>query len=339
MRPWQIGPSFGQLQRSDSPVPTPGSGELLLKMSAVALNYRDLLMVNGAYNPRQPLPLTPCSDGVGVVVASGSGTTTKAGARVLPIFAQGWVDGTPDRSTLSTTLGGPLSGTLTPYLVVPESAVVAAPAHLTDAEASTLGCAAVTAWRALVTLGGLAAGDVVLTQGTGGVSLFALQIAKMHGASVILTSSSDDKLARAKALGADHGINYRTDTSWGRTALALTQDRGVDHVIELGGSATLDQSLRAVRPGGIIDLIGMLSGSSAEVLLTRIFMQGVRVQGVMVGSRADLAALCRALSANPTVRPTIDRVFAYDEVPEAFARLKSGEHFGKIVVSLDGACA
>lgn len=337
MRPWQIGPTFGHLQRSDAPVPTPGPGELLLKMSAVALNYRDLLMLNGAYNPRQPLPLTPCSDGVGVVVASGPGTTTASGARVLPIFAQGWLDGTPDRSMLSTTLGGPLSGTLTPYLVVRESAVVAAPAHLTDAEASTLGCAAVTAWRALVTLGGLAAGDVVLTQGTGGVSLFALQVAKMHGASVILTSSSDDKLARAKALGADHGINYRADASWGRTALALTQDRGVDHVIELGGSATLDQSLRAVRPGGIIDLIGMLSGSSAEVLLTRIFMQGVRVQGVMVGSRADLAALCRALSANPGVRPTIDRVFGYDEAPEAFARLKSGEHFGKIVVSLDGA--
>lgn len=337
MRAWQVGPTFGldhlQLGTRDPAVLRPG--QVRVRLHAASLNFRDLLMVQGAYNPKQRLPLVPCSDGAGEVVEVGEGVSRFAvGDRVCPTFVQGWVAGEPDRAMLMSTLGGPLDGTLRPELVAVESGLVRIPDHLSFVEAATLPCAAVTAWRALVTHGGVKAGDTVLTQGTGGVSLFALQIAKLHGARVMITSSSDEKLELARRLGADLCVNYRSDPGWGATAAKWAGGRGVDHVIELGGSETLDQSLRAVRPGGTVHLIGVLSGPRAEVLLPRIFMAGVRVQGVLVGCARDFEALLRALDAAPQVRPQVDGVLPFDEVPAAFARMQAGQHAGKIVIDL-----
>lgn len=338
MRAWALSGGFGleRLGVVERPDPTPGRGEVRLRVTAASLNYRDLLMVRGEYNPRQRLPLVPCSDMVGVVDAVGEGVSRwRVGDRLMPMFSQGWTAGRAERWMLQTTLGGPLDGALRELAVFPEGSLVAAPGHLSDAEAASLPCAAVTAWRALVSVGQLRAGEVVLTQGTGGVSLFALQVAKMHGARVVVTSSSDDRLRRASELGADVLINYRTQPDWGR--IALEQTGGVDHVMELGGSGTLDQSLRAVRTGGAIHLIGMLSGTKAEVQLTRIFMNGVRVLGAFVGSGEDLAGLTRALEAHPQVRPVLDRQFGFDEVPQAFQWLAEARHMGKITVRVQEA--
>ena len=336
MKAWTVDGGFGldRLALSDRPVPDPGPGQIQLRMRAASLNFRDLLMIRGHYNPRQPLPLVPCSDGVGEVTAVGPGVSRfKVGDRACPIFAGAWLGGAPDASAGRSTLGGPIDGVLQERMVVSEDAAVHPPTHLSDAEAATLPCAAVTAWRALVTEGGIQAGDTVLTLGTGGVSLFALQIARMLGARVVVTSSSDQKLQRARTLGADHGINYRSDPKWGRTVAQWTRGRGVDLVMELGGAGTLNESLRAVRIGGTIALIGVLAGASGEVPLTRILMRGVRVQGVFVGNRQDFEALNRALETHPDVRPQVDRVFAFDEAPEALAYLSEGVHMGKVVIS------
>ncbi len=316
------------------PRPQPGPGEVLLRMKAAALNFRDLLMVRGLYNPKQPLPLIPCSDGVGLVEDCGAGVTEwKPGERVLPCFAPDWLAGEPEREALRTTLGGPRDGTLAEWMVLPAHGLVRAPARLSDTAAATLGCAGLTAWSALVTLGGLRAGETVLVQGTGGVSLYALQLAKLHGARVIATSSSDEKLERALALGADHGINYRRDPRWGQTARDLTGGRGVDHVVEVGGAGTLEQSLRAVRAGGQVHVIGVLSGVAATVGILPILMNQVRVEGVLVGHREGLRALCRALEASE-LQPVIDRTFALSEAPAAFEHLASGQHFGKIALQI-----
>jgi NADPH:quinone reductase-like Zn-dependent oxidoreductase len=335
MKAWIVAEQFGldRLQQVTRELPEPGPGELRLRLRAVSLNYRDLLMVRGHYDPRQPLPLVPCSDGVGIVDAVGEGVDdTWVGKRVCPIFLQAWHDGPVRKGMLKTTLGGPLDGTLREAMVVPVGSVVEPPEHFDDAEAASLVCAGVTAWRALVTEGGVGEGDRVATLGTGGVSLFALQIARMRGASVAITSSSDAKLERAKALGADFVRNYVADPRWGGSIAAWADGEGVDNIVELGGAGTLDQSLRAVRPGGQVSLIGVLSGVKAEVALTRILMRGIRVQGVLVGSRADFEGLVAAYTANPDVRPVIDRVFDFDEAAAAFRYLKSGAHFGKVVV-------
>lgn len=339
MEAWVLDGAFGleNLRRRAHPEPEPGPGEVRVRLSAASLNYRDLLMIRGQYDPRQPLPLVPCSDAVGRVEAVGPGVEGwTVGDRVCPIFAQGWHAGRPSRRMMRTTLGGPLDGTLRGAMVVPQAALVAVPDHLTDAEAATLPCAGVTAWQALVRQGGVVAGDTVLTLGTGGVSLFALQIATMLGARCVVTSSSDDKLARARAMGAVHGVNYVADPTWGRT-VARWSGEGVDLVMELGGAGTLDQSLRAVRAGGTLALIGVLAGVTTEVALTRVLMHGVRIQGVYVGHKQDFEALNRALSAHPDVRPVVDRVFGFDEVPAAFAHLQAGAHMGKVVVDLSDA--
>lgn len=325
------------LREIAGPVPAPGPGEVLLRMRAASLNFRDLLMVQGRYNPRQPLPLVPCSDGVGEVIALGEGTDgVHIGQRACPIFASGWISGSPTPQTTRGTRGGPLPGTLTTHMVVPAADLVFPPDHLSDAEAACLPCAAVTAWSALVTLGDLQPGASVLVQGTGGVALFALQIAAAMGARVIQTSSSDDKLARTQALGAAAGINYRTDPDWGRTARSLAGGAGVDHVIELGGAGTLPQSLKAVRPGGTISLIGVLAGGRAPVDVTPILMRQIRVQGVFVGHRDSFQALCGFLAAHPALRPVISDRFSLAEAPEALRHLGAGGHFGKVVVDLVG---
>lgn len=319
------------VDRAEEPL---GPGKARVRMAAAALNYRDLLMVQGLYDPRQALPLVPCSDGVGVVEAVGEDVSRVApGDRVMPCFVQGWLSGPVPRSkkALRRTLGGPLDGTLAEARVFPAEALVRVPRHLTDEEAATLPCSALTAWNALVTQGSLRPGEIVVIQGTGGVSVAALQIATMVGARVVVTSSSDEKLERAKALGAWATINYRRTPDWGKEVKSLTGGEGADHVVEVGGVGTLEQSLRAVRPGGHLSIIGVLAGGRGEVSLFPVLMQNLRLQGVLVGSRDDLDALVRALEAHGS-RPPVDRVFDWAEVREAFEHLAAGRHFGKIAI-------
>jgi NADPH:quinone reductase-like Zn-dependent oxidoreductase len=271
-------------------------------------------------------------DGVGVVDTVGAGVTRFApGDRACPIAYQGWVSGEPNAERLSASLGCEVDGTMAECMVLPEAGAARVPEHLSDVEAATLPCAAVTAWRALVTEGSVKAGDKVLVQGTGGVSLFALQFAKVLGAQVIVTSSSDDKLERARQMGADEGINYRTVPEWGRRARAIAGGDGVDHVVEVGGQRTLSQSLRAVRVGGTISMIGVLSGGVMDTKLGPIVTRHVRMQGITVGNRDDFEAMTRAIALQ-RLRPEIDRVFRFEELRVALDHLARGRHFGKICV-------
>jgi NADPH:quinone reductase-like Zn-dependent oxidoreductase len=299
----------------------------------VSLNFRDVLMARGLYNPKQPLPLVPCSDGAGEVVEIGPGVTrVKVGDGVMGLFAQGWLAGRARLPKLRSTLGGPRPGMLRSEAVLPEDGVVKMPAGYTFEQASTLPCAAVTAWSALEQAA-LTAGDVVLVQGTGGVSLFAAQLAKQRGARVLATSKSDEKLERAKReLGVDEGINYVAHPKWSAEVRRLTAKEGADVIVEVGGGATFGESCRAVRAGGTIALIGVLSGTSSEVPLTPILMQNVRVQGVLVGHRDAFEALVRAIESGG-LQPTIDRVFEFGEAATAFEYLTKGQHFGKVVVT------
>jgi NADPH:quinone reductase-like Zn-dependent oxidoreductase len=325
--------AFGidNLTLTERPDPRPGPGQVLLQMRAWSLNYRDLLVARGQYNPRMRLPIVPLSDGVGEVIAAGPGVTrVKVGERVAGCFVQGWVEGPPTEAKAKTSLGGGNEGVLAEQVVLSEEGVVPVPDHLSDEEAATLPCAAVTAWNALAASGRVKAGDTVLAQGTGGVSLFALQLARLHGARVIVTSSSDDKLARALALGASDGINYKTTPEWDRRARELTGGLGVDHVVEVGGAGTLPVSLRAVRYGGTVSLIGVLTGAG-EMNPMPILMKHVRVQGIYVGSREMFEALNRALALH-RLRPVVDRVFPFDQAREALRHMESASHFGKICI-------
>lgn len=334
MRAWEIGDGFGfeHLREVEREAPAPGPGEAAVRMRAVSLNYRDVMVVRGEYDPRQKLPLVPCSDGVGEVVAVGEGVTRVAvGDRVAPIFAQRWLEGEPTADKLRSTLGSPRDGTLAEQVVLHEDGLVHVPGHLTDEEAATLPCAAVTAWNALVVRGGVTAGDVVLVQGTGGVSIFALQLGRLLGARVLVTSSHDDKLARARDLGAAAGVNYRTQPEWGKWAREQTGGRGVDLVVEVGGADTLRQSLVAVRPGGTVAIIGVLSGAKTDLALTRVLMNVVNLQGILVGDRASFEAMNRAVS-EARMRPVVDRVFGFDEAPGAFEHVAGGSHFGKVCI-------
>jgi len=306
--------------------------EVRLKVKAVSLNYRDLLMARGLYNPRQKLPLVPCSDAACEIVEVGSAVKRwRLGDRVSPLFAQRWQSGEPTKDKLGSTLGGPLEGTLRDEMVCAEDAVVRVPAHMTDEEAATLPCAALTAWSALVTQGHLSPGDTVLVEGTGGVSLAALQIAKLAGARVIVTSQSDEKLARAKALGAFGGINYKTTPSWGRAAKELAGDAGVDHVVDVVGGSSLTEALKCVRPGGTVSTIGVLASATSEVNLLSLLMQNVRMQGVFVGHGESFAKMNAALEAGG-MRPIVDKVFPIEDARGAFEHLASGSAFGKVVV-------
>ncbi len=335
MKVFEIRNGFGfdNLVSAERPQPEPGHGEVLLKMRAASLNFRDILMVKGQYNPRQPLPLIPCSDGVGEVVSVGEGVSrVQPGDRVATLFCQKWRSGAPDKIKLRSTLGGPLDGTLAEYAVLSEHGVVKVPEHLSDVEAATLPCAALTAWSALVTQGHVGAGDTVLVQGTGGVSLFALQFARALGARVIVTSSSDAKLETARKLGSWREINYRENPTWGKTARELTGGTGVDHVVEVGGAGTLQQSLTAIRVGGQISLIGVLAGNSIELNILPILMQNIRIQGILVGSREGFEAMNRGISQHE-IHPVVDRVFPFDEAREALVYMAGGRHMGKVCIS------
>jgi NADPH:quinone reductase-like Zn-dependent oxidoreductase len=336
MRVYEIQDRFGMdnLRLAERADPAPGPGQVLLGMRAASLNYRDLLTVRGHYNPRQPLPLVPCSDGVGEIIAVGEGVTRVAvGDRVATAFSQTWIGGPPTKDKLRGTLGGPLDGTLAEHLVLSADGVVRVPEHLTDVEAATLPCAALTAWSALVEHGSVTAGDVVLVQGTGGVSIFALQIARVLGARVIVTSSSDAKAERARELGAWRTINYAENERWGAAARDLTDGIGVDHVVEVGGAGTLGQSLAAARVGGQVSVIGVLSGVASELNIIPMLMQQLRLQGILVGSREGFERMNRAFAAHE-LRPVVDRVFGFDEAPDAFAYMASAQHFGKICISV-----
>ncbi len=322
------------LRRGSRPDPVAGPGQVLIRLRAGSLNYRDLLMLEGSYNPKLRLPVIPLSDGAGEIVAVGEGVGDfSVGDRVAACFVQGWFAGDPDREILRRTLGGPLDGTLCSHMVLPAWGVVSIPQHLSFEEAATLPCAALTAWSALVTLGPVHAGDTVVVLGTGGVSIFAIQFARLLGARVIATSSSDEKLARAFEAGAHEGINYSKVTSWEREVFRLTEKRGADLVIEVGGAGTLERSVRAVRPGGTISLIGVLAGGTGDFNLLPVLMQNIRVQGVIVGHRASFQDMNRAI-AQHQLRPVVDRVFEFDEAPDAYRFLKSQKHVGKVVVRL-----
>jgi NADPH:quinone reductase-like Zn-dependent oxidoreductase len=313
------------------PDPGPGPGQVLLRMKAASLNYRDLLVPTRGYGAHTgELPLIPLSDGVGEVVETGAGVTrVKAGDRVCPCFTQGWIDGPPDPA--NRPLGGPIDGTMAELMCLPAEGVVKVPACLSDEGAAALPCAALTAWSALVTYDNLRPGDRVLVQGTGGVALFALQFAKLRGAHVTVISSSDEKIARAKALGADAAINYLRTPEWSRATREITGGLGYDHIVELGGEKTLPQSLLCVRAGGTISIIGVLSGGTMTAQLGRIVMRQVRMVGIGVGHRNGFEAMLRAIEQH-NIAPVIDKVFPFEQLKEAMAYLKSGVHFGKVCI-------
>jgi NADPH:quinone reductase-like Zn-dependent oxidoreductase len=266
-------------------------------------------------------------------VAIGEGVTrVKVGDRIAAIFFQDWISGRLTRQKIKSALGGAINGMLAEYVVLNQDGVVLLPDHLSYAEGATLPCAAVTAWQALVTRGGIAAGETVLMLGTGGVSIFALQFAKILGAKIIMTSSSDEKLARAKAMGAHETINYKVYANWHEQVWQLTHGEGVDQVIEVGGAGTLERSLRSTRVGGQVSLIGVLSGAG-EFNHTYILRNSIDVQGIFVGSREMFEGMNAAITLHQ-IKPAIDRVFPFSEAPEAYRYLQSGSHFGKVVIQI-----
>ncbi|MEH2269244.1 MAG: NAD(P)-dependent alcohol dehydrogenase [Nostoc sp.] len=316
----------------DRPEPKPAAGQVLIQIKAISLNYRDLLVIEGAYGAGQQYPLIPVSDGAGEVVAVGEGVTrVKIGDRVAGIFFQDWIYGSLTKEKMKSDLGGGIDGMLAEYVGLHQDGLVILPDHLSYIEGATLPCAAVTAWHGLVTKGNIRAGDSVLLLGTGGVSIFALQFAKIHGARAIITSSSDEKLARAKQLGADETINYKTTSDWEKQVYQLTNRTGVDQVVEVGGAGTLPKSLQAVRIGGRISLIGVLSGRGNEIDPMPILFKSLTVQGIYVGSREMFEAMNQAMQQHQ-IKPIIDRIFPFTEAREAYHYLKSAAHFGKVVI-------
>ena len=310
----------------------PGRGEILVRLHASSLNYHDYFVaIGGIKTPDGRIPL---SDGAGEVLAVGEGVDMEVGAAVISVFYPKWADGRPIEGCASGVPGDGDDGYARELVVAPATSFTRAPAGYSHAEAATLTCAGLTAWRALVGEGGLKAGDSVLVQGTGGVSIFALQFARAMGAIVIATSSSDEKLARLKTMGADHVINYRTEENWGDAARALTGGRGVDHVVEIGGSGTLPQSILAARIGGHISLIGVLAGMQGPVPTALLMSKQVRLIGITVGTQRQQRDMITAID-RLGLRPVIDRHFPLDALADAFRHQESGKHFGKIVIDIE----
>jgi NADPH:quinone reductase-like Zn-dependent oxidoreductase len=329
--------AFGldHLKRAERPAPEPGADEVTIRVRAVSLNYRDLLVVQGKYNPRMTLPRVPLSDGAGEIVSVGAGVTGwKPGDRVVVPFMPGWLDGELTAAKSASALGGDVDGLLREFATVRADALLPIPAHLGFEQAATLPCAAVTAWNGLFVSGRLQSGQTLLLQGTGGVSIFGLQFGRMAGATIILISSSDAKLERARAMGAHHTINYRAEPEWDKRVWELTGGRGVDLTLEVGGAGTLSKTLRATGYGGRVSLIGVLSGIAGEVQIGHILHKALTVRGIYVGSRAMFEAMNEAVTRH-RLEPVIDRVFSFNESPDAFRRLESAQHFGKIVIRID----
>jgi NADPH:quinone reductase-like Zn-dependent oxidoreductase len=335
MRVWQIS-SFGidSLEFVERPTPQPGPGEVLVKVRAISFNYRDLLVVKGLYNPKLKLPRIPCSDGAGEVAAVGEGVTQwKAGDRVAAIFMQNWLDGPPSAAKSRGALGGDIDGMLAEFVVLKETGLVAIPEHLSFQEAATLPCTGVTAWNAL-SVGDIKPGSTVLVQGTGGVSIFALQLARLRVARALGISGSNEKLQRAYGLGLDAGLNYRDNPDWDRWAMDQTGGEGVDLVIEVVGLGTLPRSLRALRVGGAVAQVGVLSGAAdgTQFPITMILHKQIHMQGIYVGSRQDFIDLNKAITLTQ-MRP-VGENFHWSQAREALARMEEASHFGKLVLTV-----
>jgi NADPH:quinone reductase-like Zn-dependent oxidoreductase len=308
--------------------------EIRVKVHAVSLNYRDLMMVKGAYNPRLPLPMTPCSDGAGEVVEVGAEVKKwKVGDRVMASFMPGWTSGRLTEAAGRSALGGGGVGMLAESVVLNEEGFVKIPDHLSYEEAATLPCAAVTAWHSLVEAGGLKPGQTVLTLGTGGVSIFAIQLALLTGAEVIATSSSNEKLERLKEMGVQKLINYKTTPNWSKEVLKMTDGVGVDHVVEVGGTGTLEQSMKSCAHAGRIGVIGVLAGGQGELNTRFILMKNLLIQGIFVGSREMFENMNAAISVHK-LRPVVDTVFDFSDAQKAWQYLESGAHFGKVAIRL-----
>lgn len=334
MRALEAAPPYGldNLSVVERPDPTPGPGEVTVRMKALSLNYRDLLMVNGMYSrgSAEGGAITPFSDGCGIVEAVGEGVTrVKPGDRVASMFFQAWDSGRPTLEKLSSALGFPVPGAGREIAVFSQYGVSKVPDFLTDHQVATLPCAALTAWRGLFEDANLEPGDTVVLQGTGGVSIFGLQFAHAAGYRTIITSSSDEKLKRAKDLGADHTINYRTTAEWGRAVRDVVPD-GADFIMEVGGGGTIQQSLRAVRIGGHIAIIGVVAGAG-DINPAVLIGNSAKLQGLSVGSREMFEAMCRAIELH-RISPVVDKVFPWTEAKAAFGAMAAGEHFGKIVL-------
>jgi len=335
MRAYQLpkgGAGIDALVKIERPNPKPAYRQVLVKVAACSLNFRDLGIVRGTYRVPVPDNIVPLSDGAGEVVEVGAGVRrVKAGDKVAGCFFQRWSGGEPVPDVHATALGGGIDGMLAEYVVLEEDGVVKIPAHLSLEEGATLPCAAVTVWHAMMEHAKLIAGQTVLLQGTGGVSIFGLQLARAMGIQAVITSSSDDKLAKAKKLGANHTVNYKTTPDWEKSAMEFTGGRGVDHVVEVGGQGTLTRSFGALRVGGKISMIGNLGGAATELNPGLIMGRRANVQGISVGSTQMFEALNRALAAN-AIKPVIDKVFGFDDAIAAYKHMAAGAHFGKIVI-------
>ncbi len=327
--------SIDALRRCERPDPKPGPTQILVRIRAASLNYRDLMIARGHYmGGPVGSNVIPLSDGAGEVIAAGSAVSRfRIGERVAGTFFRNWIDGAPPQGPLVALGAPPADGVLAEYAVFDEQAAVAVPAHLSFEAAAALPCAAVTAWRALVELGRVAPGETVLLIGTGGVSIFALQFARLAGARVLITSSSDEKLKRARSLGADGCINYRTSPDWEREVMKLTDGRGVDHVLEVGGSGTLSRSIASVAVGGRIALIGVLTGVGDAGSPYGLLGRQASMHGVFVGSRRHFERMNAAIAVN-RLEPAVDRIFRFDEAAAAYRHLESGAHFGKVVLCI-----
>ena len=323
------------LHVAEAPTPTPGAGQVVVRVRAVSLNYRDLLVISGMYPGALPLPLVPTSDGAGEVAAVGPGVTrVKAGDRIAATFFEGWAAGRLTEGDMATARGGATQGMLAEYVLSSADALVRIPDHLSFEEAATLPCAAVTAWHAMFEIDPLRAGETVLVLGTGGVSIFALQFAVMAGARAIVTSSSDEKLERARALGAATTINYKKTPNWEAAVREATGGLGVDRVIEVGGPGTFQKSLASLRMGGRLSVIGVLTGFSGGVEIVPILVGSLHVDGIYVGSREMFESMNRAI-AETRLSPVVDRAFSFRDAPAAYEHLRSGAHFGKVVIRVD----
>lgn len=329
------GPSIDDVTFDDVEVAAPRPGQVAVSIKAVSLNFRDLAVVTGRYPRRVSGPTVIASDGCGEVVSVGEGVTAfQAGDRVVGSFFQNWITGPFVREYGNSALGGAIDGVLTEQRVFDQEGLLRLPEHLSYAEGATLPCAGLTAWNALVPTAHVKPGNTVLLLGTGGVSIFGLQFAKLHGARVIITSSSDEKLERARALGADETINYKKNPEWEKEVLRLTGGHGVDIVLEVGGAETFPRSMTAVRASGQIVVIGVLTGVAGTVPLGLIGLQTLSVRGVYVGSMAMFQDMNRAITLHG-LRPVIDRVFSFEETRDALRYLQSARHFGKVVISLE----
>lgn len=336
MRAWKIVGEFGlnSLKLVDVEKAPLRSHEVRVTMRACSLNYRDLMVAKGIYNPHQALPLIPLSDGAGEVSEIGSGVTDfKVGDKVCPTFSQRWCHGMATDETFKYTLGSPIDGTLAESQTFCEDGLIKFPDFLSFEEAATLPCAGVTAFNALAMQGSLKPGDTVLIEGTGGVSLFALQFAKLFGLQAIVLSSSNEKLAKAQALYDCRTINYRVNENWPAAVLDFTNGRGVDHVVEVGGAKTINKALASVKRGGVVSVIGILSGVAEPVDLRPILMNNIRIQGIFVGARTVFEAMNRVV-LHGKLAPVVDRVFDFKDAKEAFGYLESAQHFGKVCIKV-----